>query len=107
MFQGLTLEPFDLPAEVELIREEVREFLARELDPDRLPNSDFNAGESAEFSRKLGAQGWIGMTWPKEYGGRNAEPMELIIWGQEESRYDVPVGPYAIGLGMCLSLIHI
>ena len=30
-----------------------------------------------------------------------ASPMELIIWGQEEARYDVPVGPYAIGLGMC------
>ena len=27
--------------------------------------------------------------------------MEIIIWGQEEGKYDVPVGPYAIGLGMC------
>jgi alkylation response protein AidB-like acyl-CoA dehydrogenase len=27
--------------------------------------------------------------------------MELIIWNQEESRYDLPVGPFAIGLGMC------
>ena len=72
MFQGLIFEPFKLPDEAESIRQEVREFLARELDPDELPNSDFNAGESAEFSRKLAAQGWIGMTWPKEYGSRAA-----------------------------------
>ena len=35
----------------------------------------------------------------KEYGGRDdASPTQLIIWNQEESRYDVPVGPFAIGL---------
>ena len=45
--------------------------------------------------------GWACLRWPVEYGGRGASPMELIIWGQEESKYDVPTGPYAIGLGMC------
>jgi alkylation response protein AidB-like acyl-CoA dehydrogenase len=45
--------------------------------------------------------GWACLNWPKEYGGRDANPMQVIIWNQEESRYDVPVGPFAIGLGMC------
>jgi alkylation response protein AidB-like acyl-CoA dehydrogenase len=45
--------------------------------------------------------GWACLNWPKEYGGRGASPMEVIIWNQEESRYDLPVGPFAIGLGMC------
>lgn len=45
--------------------------------------------------------GWACLNWPKEYGGRGATPMERIIWGQEESKYDVPVGPFSIGLGMC------
>jgi alkylation response protein AidB-like acyl-CoA dehydrogenase len=45
--------------------------------------------------------GWACLSWPKEYGGRDATPIELIIWNQEESRYDVPTGPFAIGLGMC------
>jgi acyl-CoA dehydrogenase len=45
--------------------------------------------------------GWACLNWPKEYGGRGATPIELIIWNQEESRYDVPTGPFAIGLGMC------
>ena len=45
--------------------------------------------------------GWASLNWPKEYGGRNATPIQVIIWNQEEARYDVPVGPFAIGLGMC------
>jgi alkylation response protein AidB-like acyl-CoA dehydrogenase len=45
--------------------------------------------------------GWACLSWPKEYGGRDATPIQSIIWNQEESRYDVPVGPFAIGLGMC------
>src|SRR5262249_46362688 len=45
--------------------------------------------------------GWACLNWPKEYGGRGATPMEQIIWSQEESRYDLPIGPFAIGLGMC------
>ena len=38
--------------------------------------------------------------WPKEYGGINASPIERIIWGQEESKYDVPGSVFEIGLGM-------
>jgi acyl-CoA dehydrogenase len=45
--------------------------------------------------------GWACLNWPKEYGGRGATPMEMIIWGQEEGRFDLPTGPFAIGLGMC------
>jgi len=45
--------------------------------------------------------GWACLRWPKEYGGRSASPMELVIWQQEEARYDVPTAPFAIGQGMC------
>ncbi|MFT5481750.1 MAG: acyl-CoA dehydrogenase [Halieaceae bacterium] len=45
--------------------------------------------------------GWACLSYPSEYGGRGATPIESIIWQQEEARYDVAVGPYAIGLGMC------
>jgi alkylation response protein AidB-like acyl-CoA dehydrogenase len=58
--------------------------------------------ERARAWQKLKSEnGWACLRWPVEFGGRGAAPMELIIWGQEESRYDVPTGPYAIGLGMC------
>lgn len=92
MFQGLTFEPFKLPQEAEAIRHEVREFLAREMDPAVLPNSDFNAGDSAEFSRKLAAQGWLGMTWPVEYGGAGKSFLERYVVTEELLAAGAPVG---------------
>ena len=58
--------------------------------------------ERARVWQKLKSEnGWACLSWPKEFGGRAASSMELIIWEQEEGKYDAPVGPYAIGLGMC------
>lgn len=92
MFQGLTFEPSQLPPEAEAIRQDVRDFLARELDADTLPNSDFNAGDSAEFSRKLAGQGWIGMTWPEEYGGAGKSFLERYVVTEELLAAGAPVG---------------
>ena len=44
--------------------------------------------------------GWACITWPKEYGGRGASPIENVIWNQEESKYDLPQGVFSIGQGM-------
>lgn len=92
MFQGLTFEPFKLPDEAEAIRREVRDFLEKELDPALLPNSDFNAGDSARFSRKLAERGWIGMTWPKEYGGGERSFLERYVVTEELLAAGAPVG---------------
>ena len=92
MFQGLTFEPFSLPDEADAIRTDVRRFLADTLNPDDLPNSDFNAGDSAEFSKKLAEQGWIGMTWPKEYGGADKSFLERYVVTEELLAAGAPVG---------------
>ena len=92
MFQGLTFEPFSLPEGAEAIRADVRRFLADTLDPDDLPNSDFNAGDSAGFSKKLAEQGWIGMTWPKEYGGAGKSFLERYVVTEELLAAGAPVG---------------
>lgn len=44
--------------------------------------------------------GWAGITWPKEYGGRGATPIEAAIFAQEQSRYEVPGSIFAQGIGM-------
>lgn len=36
-------------------------------------------GFSREFSRELGRRGWIGMTWPKEYGGGGRSVLERFV----------------------------
>ncbi|MBD3648375.1 MAG: acyl-CoA dehydrogenase family protein, partial [Pseudomonadales bacterium] len=90
----LKVEPCSLPASAESLREEVRDFLSREMTD--LPNSDFNVGASAEFSRKLGEQGWIGMTWPRKYGGAERSFLERYVVTEELLAAGAPVGAHWI-----------
>ena len=95
----------DTPQEA-AFRKEAQEFLAanatlkRDAQPRDESEKDFIARAKA-WQKLKQEHGWACLNWPKEHGGRGATPMELIIWGQEEARYDVPVSPFAIGLGMC------
>ena len=63
--------------------------------------AEMNGMEAAKTwqKRKYDA-GWACITWPKEYGGRGASPIENVIWNQEESKYDLPQGVFSIGQGM-------
>ena len=96
MFAGLLFESTRLPGEAENLRAQVREFLARELPPDYWPNSDFNEGHSAEFSRKLGERGWIGMTWPKRFGGSERTFFERYVVTEELLAAGAPVSAHWI-----------
>ena len=90
MFQGVNFAPGQLPGELEALRTEVREFLNAETDWH--PNSDFNAGASPEFSKRFAAKGWIGMTWPKEYGGGGRSFLERYVVTEELLAAGAPVG---------------
>ena len=63
---------FRLSDSEERLRAEVCEFLAAELgtshssDPQPMPPGYMPA---REFELKLGAKGWLGLSWPREYGG--------------------------------------
>ena len=95
----------DTPEE-SLFRAEARDFLnahaqlKNDSEPRDESEGDYLARAKAWQKLKY-ENGWACLNWPKEYGGRDATPMQLIIWNQEESRYDVPTAPFAIGLGMC------
>src|SRR5690554_2058242 len=74
--------PARIPAEDEALRSEIRAFLAEhlpDLPPDILSRSWM--GFDADFSRKLGAAGWLGLTIPSEYGGggRNAFARFVVV----------------------------
>jgi acyl-CoA dehydrogenase len=90
MFQGMNFAPAQLPGELEALRTEVREFLNAETDWH--PNSDFNAGASPEFSKRFAAKGWIGMTWPKAYGGGGRSFLERYVITEELLAAGAPVG---------------
>ncbi|MFN0159829.1 MAG: acyl-CoA dehydrogenase family protein [Burkholderiales bacterium] len=95
--QGMSIAPCTLPAECEALRAEVREFLATEL-------ADFPAekrvrnwiGADPEFSRKLGARGYLGMTWPKRYGGHERTSLERYVVLEELLAAGAPVAAHWI-----------
>jgi acyl-CoA dehydrogenase len=90
-------DPVDLPPECEVLRHEVRGFIADELGAGRWrPNSDFGSHRAADFSRRLGARGWIGMTWPKRYGGGERSFLERYVVTEELLAAGAPVGSHWI-----------
>ncbi len=54
-----------------------------------------------KWQLKKAEAGWACLQWPKEYGGRDATPMQRVIWNQEEGIYGKLAGTFIIGQGMC------
>lgn len=86
----------ELPNDHESLRADVRRFLADAMPADRRPNSDFTSGHDPDFSRKLGEQGWIGMTWPSQYGGGEKSFFERYVVTEELLAAGAPVSAHWI-----------
>ncbi len=86
----LTFTPQD-----DAFREHVRSWLAARLPVKRATLEDRRA-----WHRQLYDAGFVGMAWPKEYGGRGARPMEQAILAEEMTRAGAP--GHASGPGMSL-----
>ena len=84
-----------LPPEAERLRADVREFLAGELTsltPELRAQSW--SGFNPEFSKKLGARGFIAMTWPKVYGGHERSALERYVVIEELLAAGAPVSAH-------------
>lgn len=92
----LQFDRISLPEDTPALRTEVREFLAEQAEHLARPNSDFGTGHDPEFSRKLGARGWIGMTWPKDYGGGERSFFERYVVTEELLAAGAPVSAHWI-----------
>jgi alkylation response protein AidB-like acyl-CoA dehydrogenase len=89
---------FDLPPEAEALRAEVRAFVAEELAARRWRRGgDFASNYDPEFSRRLGARGWLGMTWPRKYGGHERSMLERLVVTEELLAASAPVAAHWIG----------
>ncbi|MER7684906.1 acyl-CoA dehydrogenase family protein [Streptomyces sp. NPDC097610] len=94
----MTLAPAPRSEAAELVREEVRAFLADELGAGSFtahPDA-WLAGVDPAFSRKLGERGWLGMTWPKQYGGHERSAMERYAVTEELLAAGAPVAAHWI-----------
>ena len=56
--------------------------------------------ECRAWQATLAENGWAGIAWPAEYGGRGATPGQARIFAQEESRFFVSAGAFAVAIGM-------
>jgi alkylation response protein AidB-like acyl-CoA dehydrogenase len=81
----------------EALREEVRDFLKTELaDRTSLQKAESWNGHDPDFSRKMGRRGWIGMTWPKQYGGHERSALERYVVLEEMLAAGAPVSAHWI-----------
>jgi alkylation response protein AidB-like acyl-CoA dehydrogenase len=87
----------DLPPETQALRSEVREFLGQTLaGRTAIGRAGSWGGFDPEFSLKVGARGWIGMTWPKRYGGHERTFLERYVVLEEMLAAGAPVSAHWI-----------
>ena len=85
MSTRLQFDPIRLPPECDKLRTEVRAFLAEQIAAGTFDPHHGGYGESYNrgLSRSVGAKGWIGMTWPKKYGGHERSQLERYVVTEE------------------------
>jgi alkylation response protein AidB-like acyl-CoA dehydrogenase len=104
MFLGYTDEQLAL-------RKELREYFAEVLGPPEARAELGHPGEGnprfRDVIRRLGADGWLGLGWPKEYGGQGRDAIDQFILFDEVQRAGCPfpfvtvntVGPTLMAFG--------
>jgi alkylation response protein AidB-like acyl-CoA dehydrogenase len=94
---------FGYTKEEEAFRERLGDFLDQKLTEEiaRQNWEDRGVGPQArEFSRQLGANGFLGMSWPKEYGGKGLSPTyDFILLDELGRRWGAHI-PLDIGYTM-------
>ena len=104
---------FEYPPEIHAFRREVRSWFDQNL------TDEFRAlGTSSEFHERdwptrigweatMGRGGWIGLSWPREFGGREASAMQELVFAEEYARSGAPTRAGTFGEGLLgPTLIH-
>jgi alkylation response protein AidB-like acyl-CoA dehydrogenase len=76
----------DLTPEQKKLQQELREYLGKLITPAVMEEIRGSEGGGPEFRRvlrELGKDGWLGVGWPKEYGGREMSAIEQYIFAEE------------------------
>jgi alkylation response protein AidB-like acyl-CoA dehydrogenase len=97
LFGDVDFSSLTLPDEAQALRRQVRTFLADELASGRIVPQLGHAEFDREFSRRVGARGWIGMTWPKRYGGQERSYLERFVVTEEMLAVAAPCAAHWFG----------
>ena len=82
--------------EQENLRRELRDYFAGLMTPERREalagGSDYGNGDAyKETVRQMGADGWLAIGWPKEYGGQDRSMLDQLIFTDEAAVAGAPV----------------
>ena len=97
MFDQVDFSALELPAAARALQKEVREFVRAEFASlpyvPQLGHTEFHP----EFTRRVAARGWIGMTWPKRYGGQERSYLERFVVTEEMLAVAAPCAAHWFG----------
>jgi alkylation response protein AidB-like acyl-CoA dehydrogenase len=85
----------------EAFRDELRAWLAAHLPRERVPDDEEERRRfQRAWQRELAADGWVGIQWPREHGGRAASLAEQVIYTEEMARVRAPgiLDPIAVNI---------
>ncbi|MER3454315.1 MAG: acyl-CoA dehydrogenase [Acidimicrobiia bacterium] len=88
---------FDYGERAEAFRQEVRDWLEKNLPKEKtgdelriILQGDDRESFLREWDAKLRDAGYVGIAWPKEYGGRGLSTLELLVFNEEMVRARAP-----------------
>ena len=86
---------FALTPEQEQFAEDFREYLTTAITPELRTemeeDGEYGGPVSRAFFRRLGEDGWLGVGWPKEYGGQGRTPLEQYIFFEVAAYAEAPL----------------
>jgi len=91
---GMGLPQYDLGAAGNELRQDLRDWLAQHWSGERKSRFDekpFSKREfDAEFALDMGKTGWIGLGWPRQFGGQARTPLEQIAFMETMEQNEAP-----------------
>jgi acyl-CoA dehydrogenase len=92
----LSFPPASLPASTEELRQRLRSFLHREIESGGfVPRCDtWLSQHDPDFSKKLGAEGFLGLPWPVEYGGHGRTALDRFVVVEELLAFGAPIAAH-------------
>jgi alkylation response protein AidB-like acyl-CoA dehydrogenase len=95
---------FELSEEEQAFEKEVVAFLEANTSPEVMDDNPEHLSQTVEtpakraFMRKLAEQGWLGMSWPKEYGGQERSGIYDFLLTEALSRFGAPQPGKGVGI---------
>lgn len=92
----MNLPNIQFTEEQKQFRQEVRSFLKQHIEKGTFEArcDSWLSGSDPSFSKLVAEQGWIGMTWPKRYGGSERSTIDRYILTEEFLAFGAPVAAH-------------